>query len=78
MTGEKEIENLIKKIKADKYIIISKSDFTDRAKEIYKKKKNIILWEYNDIKEYVWGKIIKKCPVCKFGNPNSETSGKIF
>lgn len=53
MTGEKEIENLIKKIKADKYIIISKSDFTDRAKEIYKKKKNIILWEYNDIKEYV-------------------------
>ncbi len=49
-TGKKEIEKLFKKIKADKYVYISKKGFTAEARE-FGKDKGIVLWEEKDIKD---------------------------
>ena len=47
-TGKKEIEKLFKKIKADKYVYISKKGFTGEARE-FGNDNGILLWEEKDI-----------------------------
>jgi hypothetical protein len=47
-TGWKELEKLLKKIKADKYVYVSKKGFTDEARQ-FGKDKGMVLWEEKDI-----------------------------